>query len=389
MNTLVNKTIDKIFDYAQDQGYESIFVQPQLDSTDRPTGIWQACFRQAGQTDACLELPPSLTQPILEQLKKLAGINNRQREGSFNLNLYHHPVKGTLSAVKTDQGEKLIINLKTSPALAHLLEHCGFLSQHLQQLNQALASRSGLVILTGPAGSGRSTTAYSLLQALNFPQVNIYTLEEPVKTRINSLSQVEVSGRQDINYLLRQISQQGPDLIYLSRLWPALDYNLLNSLSSSRLVLLNIPANAPHDALSQLLDWPSRKFLIPNLKLLINQRLAQQICPNCKTVYKLDHYALDDLHDHFDLDDTKFLRQADFYQGQGCEHCQHTGVWGQSGLYELLNFDEELVAHLQARGLNKNNRELLLQKIPTSLLEDAFAKAVRGRIPLSEIHRLF
>lgn len=389
MSTIVNKTIDKIFDYAVANEADVIYLQQELDNQKKPTNQWLVSYRWSGKLTSVFVLPASVAQLTIEQLKKTAHISNRQREGNFSLHNYAHPIQVKITAIKTEHGEKMIISLQTKPALAYHIDHLGMSAEQLSLLNQAVARKKGLIILTGQPVSGKTATAYSILQALNSPQISISTIEQPLKTKINSLNQIALAPYLDINSILQALKKQDTDIIYLNHLPVNIDLKLLADLANDRIIILKQTASDIISALQSLFKIPASKQLIPYLSLIINQALAKNLCQNCANPHKLDHYILEDLHDQFDLDDTKLLRRADFYRGQGCEYCQYSGYQGEISLFEFLPIKQGLISALQHKGLSLTSKRLIASQLHTSLIDDAFGKALQGCIPITEIQRLF
>ena len=382
-NPAVERILRHLLAYGQSLSANLLVIEPSPEDNSQ----YLVSYRLPDNSQSNFLLPTNLGQAVLTALKEQSKINNRQREGQFTFIYEDQPVYYQVTALAH---AKLVLQPINSQPLIVPAHSLGWETPDFELLKQTVMSGQGLVIFLGPRLSGKTSSIYSILNTIKSPQLNITTIEDQPKLRLSDINQIQRQYKVDINQLLRSVATTDPDIIYLNHLDSDLDLSLLTDLTSSKLVILRLQADSLLSALQQLSSLANYDSAIwPRTKLLVNQRLVKKNCAHCLVKGKLDYYTLDDLHNQFELDDTRALRQLDFYQGQGCLNCGHSGYAGQQALFELLPMSEDLATALTQNNHKTKLQDLISQSLATSLFEDAFLKAAKGQTSISQIQALF
>jgi type IV pilus assembly protein PilB len=340
-------------------------------------------FRVDGRLQDLSPPPLAMYIPMVSRLKVLAKMDIAERripqDGAIGLAIDGKRVDLRVSTVPTVFGEKMVLRILTKGAIPLDLTKLGLSRKQADDFEIAAASPHGLLLVTGPTGSGKSTTLYATLNLLNRPDVNVMTVEDPVEYKFEGLNQVHVRAQVGLTFAsaLRAFLRQDPDVIMVGEVRDQETAQIcLRAALTGHMVLSTLHTNDALAAVNRLVDMGVERFLLASaLRLLEAQRLVRRLCVNCKEAYRLDaetaaKWHLDPARDHF--------------RPKGCALCHGTGYKGRVGLFEVIRIQPKLRDMIaEGRGLPDLRAEARRQG--TLLLEDAgLAKVAEGITSLEE-----
>lgn len=299
-------------------------------------------YRVDGNLVEATSPPKALQLPIASRIKILAGLDIAERrlpqDGRFRIRVSGKEVDLRISVLPTVYGEKIVIRLLDKSTLSASITHLGMDDHTLERFKSAIDAPHGMMLVTGPTGSGKTTTLYSALQELNAPQYNIVTVEDPVEYQLPGINQVAVKSDIGLGFAdaLRSILRQDPDIVMIGEIRDneTADIAVKAALTGHQ-VLSTLHTNDAAGAISRLDDMGIEPFLISSSVILTcAQRLVRRICPNCKEESHPDPQVLDDLG--IEDDGTTFFR------GAGCERCKKRGYLGRAAVIEVLPVTETI-----------------------------------------------
>jgi type II secretory ATPase GspE/PulE/Tfp pilus assembly ATPase PilB-like protein len=284
------------------------------------------------------------------------------------------------------------------------LDQLGFLEESRNKLEKAIKKPHGMILVTGPTGSGKTTTLYSILGILNQPGVNISTVEDPIEYRVAGVNQSQINPKVGFTFAggLRALLRQDPNIIMVGEIRDQETAEIsINAAMTGHLVLSTLHTNDAPTTLPRLMDMGVPPFLIAyTANIIIAQRLVRKICPYCKKEYTLEGPALDELAATFDIkklsdlfaknikDFSKKSSALSFYQGEGCNRCGQTGYKGRLGIYEVMDIDEGLMKKINERADANEIKQYAREHGMLTMLEDGLVKAKLGVTSIAEILRV-
>jgi type IV pilus assembly protein PilB len=276
---------------------------------------------------------------------------------------------------------------QTSPLLK--LDDLGFSEEMLSQFKQLIRKTSGITLVTGPTGSGKTTTLYALLNMINSKEKNIITIEDPVEYRLAYIRQTQINPKAGITFAtgLRSILRQDPDIIMIGEIRDLETSEIaMQAALTGHLVLSTLHTNDAPEAISRLMDIGVEPYLISSSVIgVLAQRLVRTICPDCKAPYQVDSKVMSDLGENV----SKSKESLTLYRGKGCKSCKQSGYWGRSGIFELLLINEEIKKLISERASTQVIREVAkktTEMVP--LRVDGLKKVLKGITTLDEIDRV-
>lgn len=317
-----------------------------------------------------------------KELNRLAKYKNKE-QGSYN-------VDARVSILPVTFGEKVVIRLLTQANRSYSLTDLGFDDDDLEKLESAYRDPYGLILITGPTGSGKTTTLYSILKILNTKEVNITTIEDPVEYSIAGVNHIQINTKSNLTFAtgLRSILRQDPNVIMVGEIRDTETARItVNSALTGHLVLSTLHANDSTSAVPRLIDMGIEPFLVAStLNIVVAQRLARKLCPHCKKVYSgktnEEHKNMLSLRP----DIAKYLKPDDkLYKAVGCEECGNTGYSGRIGIYEVLKIDKKLRDAIITNPTMDNILAVAKKNGLKLMVEDAIKKLKRGDIDLKEL----
>lgn len=311
-------------------GASDIHVEPKEANT-------QVRYRIDGLLRHISYLPPFIHARIISRFKIIGGMDIAEsrapQDGRCRIRMGTSECDLRLSTIPTFYGEKLVVRLLNKSAALVNLEGLGFSSIDLEVLNAVISNRQGTILVTGPTGSGKSSTLFAVIQRLKSETHNIITLEDPIEYDIADINQVQVNERAGISFAagLRSILRQDPDVIMVGEIRDSETAKIaFNAAMTGHLVLSTLHTNDSSTTIIRLTELGLTPYLLAaGLKAVLAQRLVRRICPKCKEAYE-------PTPDIFRVLGMKYEPGTKFYRGKGCEHCNNSGYKGRIGLYEIL-----------------------------------------------------
>ena len=330
-------------------------------------------------------LPKYLQPAIISRTKIMSDLNiavkRAPQDGRFQIDIEGSPIDVRVSTFPTIYGENVVMRLLDVRSVLIGLEELGFSENDLERFKARLRSPYGIILVTGPTGSGKTTTLYSALNLLNSPKKNIMTVEDPVEYHLFGIRQAQVNPKAGLTFTsgLRSILRQDPDIIMVGEIRDLETAEIaVHAALTGHLVLSTLHTNDAASALTRLIDMGVEPFLISSSIIgIVAQRLVRQICPSCKTPYKPNPQMLKEL--------SLAKSGATFHTGKGCNVCKGIGFKGRIGIFELLIMDEhikEMVTTKTSSSAIKKAAEAAGMK---SLRENGIEKASKGITSLDEV----
>jgi len=375
----VVRLVNSILSQAIREKASDVHISPEKNSA-------QVRFRVDGKLHEVPALPKSMFLPVLSRLKILANmdisVSRIPQDGRFTINMQGKEINIRASTIPTIHGENLIMRLLDMSAGVYSLDRLGMCQEDMDKIESMITKPYGMILSTGPTGSGKSTSLYSILKKLNNPDINIITLEDPVEYRIEKIRQVQLNRKAGMTFAsgLRSLLRQDPDVIMVGEIRDAETATIaVQAALTGHRVLSTVHTNDAAGAITRLLDMGIEPFFVSS-SLLVSfaQRLVRTICPYCKEPYAPPKEALA----QWVLDR---LEGANFLRGKGCFNCMNTGYKGRTGIFEILVIDEMIQEMIMKK---KSAQEITRAahragKLRT-LKTDAADKVVKGIITLEE-----
>ncbi len=378
------KLVNNILSQAIKAGASDIHIEPYQDG-----------FKVRSRIDGILHdlvSPPKWIQPaLISRIKIMAKLNIAEKrlpqDGRLDVRMADQKIDVRVSTLPTSFGERIVLRLlnKTSSLLE--LGDLGLAHGDLKHIEKLVASPNGIILVTGPTGSGKTTTLYSILSSMINPDINIITVEDPVEYQINGISQIQVNPKIDLTFAkgLRSIVRQDPDVILVGEIRDQETAEIaVQSALTGHLVFSTLHTNDSASTVTRLVDIGVEPFLISSSVLaIIAQRLVRVLCKDCKTPYTPDPSILESLG----ISNSQ-LQESRIHKAVGCEKCFHTGFRGRIGIFEILLLDEQIKSMiLTAFDASRINAEARRQKMVT-LQQDGIRKVLEGTTTFEEVIRV-
>ncbi len=291
-----------------------------------------------------------------------------------------------VSTLPTVFGERIVIRLLDKSNRVLTLEELGFFPEDLEKYRRIIKKPYGLILITGPTGSGKSTTLYASLLELKTPRKNIITIEDPVEYQIDGISQIQVNPKINLTFAngLRSILRQDPDIIMVGEIRDLETAEIaIHASMTGHLVLSTLHTNDAPSAVARLVDMGIEPFLIASsLEGVIAQRLVRRICDNCKVETDISDSQYHQIKRYYpDITPS----QIKLYKGEGCEECLGTGYKGRIAIYEIMEIDEELKGLISKNIETSQLRKKAIEKGMKTLVQDGIEKALHGITTLEEV----
>ncbi len=375
----VIRLVNSILSQAIREGASDVHVCPEKDYV-------QLRFRVDGKLHDVPAPPKSMILPIVSRIKVLANmdiaLSRVPQDGRFTVKMENKEINIRASTIPTIYGENIVLRLLDTSSGIYSLEGLGMSAQNIKKVQAMINKPYGMILSTGPTGSGKTTTLYSILKEINHPDVNIITLEDPVEYRLEKIRQVQLNRKAGMTFAsgLRSIMRQDPDVIMVGEIRdPETATIAVQAALTGHRVLSTVHTNDAAGAITRFIDMGIQPFLVSSVMLVsIAQRLIRKVCPYCKKPYDPPQEALE----YWGLENTG---DANFVRGQGCFNCMDTGYKGRTGIYEVLIINEMvqdmILKRKSAQEITSAARE---SGILTTLKQDAADKAFRGITTLEE-----
>lgn len=386
----IEKMVDLIIKYANQDKTSDIHIEPQ----DKNSLIR---FRIDGVLHDVLTLPKNLHDQIITRIKVLARLRTDEhlsaQDGKMRINLEEENLDIRVSILPIVEGEKVVMRLLSTHAKMFSLLDLGMSEKDLAVVTKAFNRSFGMVLSTGPTGSGKSTSIYSILKILNIREKNITTIEDPVEYRLKGVNQIQVNVKTNLTFAngLRSILRQDPNIVFVGEIRDNETAGIaINAALTGHLVLSTLHTNDAATTLPRLIDMKIEPFLVAStVNVIVAQRLIRKICDMCKASYTVSREML--LQNISPEIVQKYFGEKNemrIYKGAGCKICHNTGYSGRIGLFEVL----EVTAKVKKLILEKEESTMIakaaIEDGMTPMLEDGIQKVTKGVTTIEEVLRV-
>lgn len=382
-----NKFLDELFKESVDLKASDIHFEPQSDFVlirIRVDGL----LREIG------EVPTDLYDNIVNRIKVMSNIRIDQRfrtqDGAIRYTGEAMSVDLRVSIVPVLDGQKIVIRILTNYTKNFNIRDLGFSEENVAKLEKAYKKPFGMILTTGPTGSGKTTTLYSIIKILLNPQINITTIEDPVEFRIPGINQIQVNADNDITFArgLRSIVRQDPNVMLVGEIRDFETAEIAtNAALTGHLLLSTFHANDASTAIPRLIDMGIEPFLLAStLNLIVAQRLVRKICSSCKVSREYTHDELEEIMPF----SKEYFKESKIrlYSGKGCQKCNFSGYRGRIGLFELIEMNDDVQSLILSRATSNEIAKLASENGAKSFFEDGMDKVKEGITTLEEILRV-
>jgi len=379
----VVKLVDLVIVRAVEQKASDIHIEPQ----ERDLRIR---YRIDGVLQEVMRLPRRIQPSVLSRFKIMASMdiaeNRKPQDGHCSLNVRKRAVDFRVATLPTVYGERVVLRILEKESILLKLDDLGFMKDDLERFKSVFKRPYGTLLVTGPTGSGKSTTLYATLNILNGSDKNIVTIEDPVEYRLKGLNQIQVNPKAGLSFAtgLRSILRASPDILMVGEIRDGETAKIaIEAALTGHMVLSTLHTNDAPGAISRLTEMGVEPFLIASaISCVQAQRLARVLCKECKQEYKPDKKALAGIE--FPIKDEV----PKLYQPKGCKKCANTGYKGRIGLYEIMVMNEELERLTLERASADDIKAVALGNGMTTLKQDGFRKALAGITSIEEVLRV-
>lgn len=354
---------------------------------------WEKHIRIRFRVDGILEEgkapPKAMGLALVSRFKVMSQLNIAERripqDGRFKIKIQDREVDVRVSILPSSFGEKVCLRILDKKAQSQSIERLGFTERELDDLKRSATKPHGMILVTGPTGSGKTTTLYSILKYIDSPEKNITTVEDPVEYQVEGINQVNVKDQIGLSFpsALRSILRQDPDIILIGEIRDTDTMDIaIKAALTGHLVLSTLHTNDACSSVVRIVNMGIEPFLISSSILMISaQRLIRKICPSCRSPYHPDHTVLEKLK-------LPTKQKYTFYHSQGCPKCRGTGFFGRTVITEILTLRPEIKELIIKRVTGDELKQAARKFGMTTLRESAVAKVVIGETTVDEIYRV-
>ncbi len=397
-----SKIVDTIILFAFQNNASDIHIEPRQDTV-------AIRYRIDGLLQQITEFPVSILEVITSRIKVLANLRTDEhrsaQDGRFKITLDENDITLRVSILPTYNGEKTVLRILSSTGQELDLETLGYDGENLAKIRRNILKTHGIVLMTGPTGSGKTTTLYSILKLLNSPEVNISTIEDPIEYRLEGVNQIQVNPKSNLTFAagLRSLLRQDPDIVMVGEIRDEETAGIaINAALTGHLVLATLHTNDASSTLPRMLEMGVEAFLLgATVQMIVAQRLVRNICSKCKKEYKITAQEVKGLGSKYNVkkDFTKIIEEITkkpitdtdeftFYKGEGCGACVGSGYKGRTSISEVIEVSDDIKQILLKNG-NASDIEVQAQKEGmTIMFTDGIQKVLRGDTTIDEVLRV-
>ena len=402
-NLPIVRIVNTLLEYAIFEGASDIHLEPEEKDVI-------ARYRVDGILKTVMTLPKNVQPGIIARIKILANLkvdeHRLPQDGRFKINTKEYKVSFRVSIIPTFDGEKIVMRLLNEKAQVLTLEQLGLQPAALESIKRNISKPHGMILVTGPTGSGKTTTLYTIMNILNTPEVNIITIEDPIEYRMPRVNQSQVNPKIGYTFAagLRAFLRQDPNIIMVGEIRDQETAEIaIHAAMTGHLMLSTLHTNDAVTTLPRLSDMGVPAFLVAaTTNIIIAQRLVRKVCPNCIQSYKLDKQTIIELKEQLDLEnimrtleEKKIIINAKqgieallFYRGKGCKQCSNSGYKGRLGIYEVLEITETMSELILKKASPADLKKQAETQNMLTIIEDGFIKAKNGITTIEEIMRV-
>ena len=392
-NAPITEIVSVIMAAAIKSGASDIHIEGEEDNI-------KVRFRVDGILLDVINLDKDLWKKIISRMKILSGVKinvtDKPQDGRISIYTKEDRVDIRASFLPTNYGESVVMRLLRSSSVGLGFDDLGIRDRSFQQLRREVERPNGMIITTGPTGSGKTTTLYAILKKLNDSETKIITIEDPIEYQLKGVNQSQTSEKYTFAHGLRSIVRQDPDVVMVGEIRDLETAEIaIQAALTGHLVLSTIHTNDAAGSVPRFLSMGAKPFLLaPALNAVIGQRLVRRVCSYCKTEDNLEAEVLgrvkealaklpDDEKQAIDFDKMKF------YKGAGCEQCQGLGFKGRIGIYEILTMNPELEKLILSGSASEYDmRDNAVKNGMVTMVQDGLLKALDGITSVGEVLRV-
>jgi len=353
--------------------------------------VFRVRYRIDGVLHEMMTPPKRLEPAILSRVKIMSSLDIAERrlpqDGRIKLRYANREIDLRVSTLPTIFGEKIVMRILDREALNLDMTRLGFDAWSLERFNKAIRNPYGMILITGPTGSGKTTTLYSAIHAINSPDINIMTAEDPVEYNLKGINQVQINEEIGRTFatVLRSFLRQDPDVILVGETRDLETAQIaIRAALTGHLVFSTLHTNDAPSTITRLIDMGIPPFLVTSsLLLIVAQRLARRVCKECKEPYEADEESLVP-YGHV----PRGLGKIPLYKGKGCQACNFTGLKGRSAIYEVMPVTQEIRDMILRAAPMSEIREVASQQGVKTLRQAGLGKVVEGATTVEEILRV-
>jgi general secretion pathway protein E len=347
-------------------------------------------FRMDGVLYDNLSLPKKLHPAVVSRVKILASLNIAEKripqDGRINIRIGEREVDLRVSSLPTAFGERLVLRLLEKDVRVLNLQEIGLSLEHVDLFQRLIRISHGIILVTGPTGSGKTTTLYSALSEINTSDKNILTIEDPVEYQLDGIGQMQVNSKIGLSFAngLRSMVRQDPDVILVGEIRDQETAEIaIQAALTGHLVFSTLHTNDSAGAITRLIDMGIEPFLVSSsVQAIMAQRLVRRLCPLCKEAYSPSELEIRELGPG-----AKGL-EGMFFRPVGCDHCLQTGFKGRTGIFEFLRVTETIQSLLLRTSESNQIRQLAVQEGMRTLRQDGVRKVLAGETSIDEVLRV-
>ncbi len=383
-NAPIVQLVTKIIEQAVRQRASDIHIEA-LDNQVRIR------YRVDGVLKEVMRYEPELLSAIIARIKIIGGMDisekRKPQDGRITSIVDRQEYDIRVSVLPTVFGEKIVMRLTSKMGLTKNKKELGFSTEELAKFDKILQNPHGMILVTGPTGSGKSTTLYTALNELNVEGVNIVTVEDPVEANVTGINQVQVNPKADLTFAtaLRSILRQDPDIIMIGEIRDSETAEIAVKASiTGHLVVSTLHTNSAASTITRLADMGVEPYLVADSTVgVIAQRLVRKLCPKCKQERIADQLDKELLGVELDQDITIYEASP-----KGCHHCNNTGFYGRIGVYEIMPVTTKLKEAINRRANAEEIKDLAIQEGMHTLRMSATKFVLDGTTPIDEMKRI-
>ncbi len=386
----IAKIVDTLIDAAYQDVASDIHIEPEENQS-------LIRFRIDGVLQDVLRVPKVLHDRIMTRIKVLSSLRTDEhmsaQDGKMRMSLSEEELDIRVSILPVSGGEKAVLRVLSSHSREYSLVDLGMNEKDLEKVTKAYNRSYGMILSTGPTGSGKTTSIYAILKILNTREKNITTVEDPVEYRIMGANQVQVNAKTKLTFAngLRSILRQDPNIIFVGEIRDNETAAIaVNAALTGHLVLSTLHTNDAATAIPRLTDMKVEPFLVAStVNIIIAQRLIRKICDSCKITMTMTRKELEKhIPEHIIQKHLGANPEVTFYQGKGCKVCHNTGYSGRLGIFEVLEVSKEIKKLIAGKADSDVINAQAVSDGMTTMLNDGIEKVIKGLTSIEEIIRV-
>jgi len=396
------RIVDTLVKHAILEGASDIHIEPQEKNV-------MVRYRVDGILRQAMTLPRTALSGIIARIKVLSDLkldeHRLPQDGRFKIENDEYKISFRVSILPVFDGEKVVMRLLDESSTGLTLEKMGMHGESLEAIQREINKPNGMVLVTGPTGSGKTTTLYTIVDILNSPEVNISTVEDPVEYRMDSINQTQVHSKIGMTFAagLRSLLRQDPDIIMVGEIRDKETLEIaIHAAMTGHLVLSTLHTNSAAGAIPRMVDMGVEPFLIASTtNIIVAQRLVRRLCVECRKAYKLNQKEVETLSKNYEIDailetlykmgglkDGTKWTDIELFKPVGCSQCNSSGYKGRGGIYEVFEITEDIEKLITQNATSDEMERKARADGMITMVEDGFFKVVQGLTSIEEVMRV-